>query len=326
MGGIGDPIKLGSSNRITLGDKFNEIQNGLASYGATSVGTGTNYNLSAMLYAPVLQAGQKFSFIANSPNLGNVTITIGGATANLLDITGRLQLPVGTIREQEIVDIFYDGTQFRFIGSRLLDGWTNLILLGTYVSTASFTVPGDLTSILTKGLKLKLTNGTTKYFYVASATYGAPNTTITVVVSANYTLSNGSAITDIQASSGSPAGFPSNFDFAFSATGFSGTPTAEMQYHIDAGHMYIKCRMITGTSNATSLTMAAPIACVGFVQRQGTTTWGSTDNSVNLTTPSRVYINNASSTIVADKDLSGAVWTASGTKLVNFECLKYPIR
>ena len=83
----------------------------------------------------------------------------------------------------------------------------------TYVSASSFIITGNVTTKFPIGTKLKLTNSTVKYFYVVSATYGAPNTTITVTGGSAYTLVN-SAITDTFYSyTDSPQGFPNAFAY-----------------------------------------------------------------------------------------------------------------
>ena len=60
------------------------------------------------------------------------------------------------------------------------DGWIPSGEAWTYASAMTFTVSGDQTSKYTKGTKIKLTNSTTKYFYVVSSSYSDPNTTVIV--------------------------------------------------------------------------------------------------------------------------------------------------
>lgn len=65
------------------------------------------------------------------------------------------------------------------------DGWLDRTAeTWTYASATTFTVPTDLTAVFTKGTKVRLQNndsGTYLYFYVTGSSYGAPNTTVTVV-------------------------------------------------------------------------------------------------------------------------------------------------
>lgn len=60
------------------------------------------------------------------------------------------------------------------------NGWQAVSDSWTYASATTFSVSGDQTAKFTRGTKIKLTNSTTKYFYVVSSSYSSPNTTVTV--------------------------------------------------------------------------------------------------------------------------------------------------
>lgn len=90
----------------------------------------------------------------------------------------------------------------------LFDGWMLYPATWTYASAATFTVAGDVTAMFPVGAKVKLTQTSDKYFYVVSAVYSAPNTTVTVDGRGLYTLAN-AAITNPRVSYAEhPAGFP----------------------------------------------------------------------------------------------------------------------
>ena len=71
------------------------------------------------------------------------------------------------------------------IGNYLLTGWIEANETWTYLAATGFTVPGDQTAKYTKGTKIKLTNGTVKYFYVVDSSYSSPNTTVAVTGEVN---------------------------------------------------------------------------------------------------------------------------------------------
>ena len=102
------------------------------------------------------------------------------------------------------------------------DGWIGFGASCTYASTTTFTVSGDQTAIFAKGTKIKLTQTTTKYFYVVSSSYSSPNTTVTITGGSDYTLAN-AAITNPAYSYASPPDFPGWFNWTPTITYAGGT-------------------------------------------------------------------------------------------------------
>jgi len=99
------------------------------------------------------------------------------------------------------------------VATNLLNAWTPLVgIAGTRSSNTVFTIPGDYTPIIRKGDKAKLTDTTTKYFYVvATPTFGGGNTTITIFGGTDYSLvGNPSNIYFSKAET--PQGFPNVFN------------------------------------------------------------------------------------------------------------------
>lgn len=103
---------------------------------------------------------------------------------------------------------------------------------------------------------------------------------------------------------------------AHSATigGFSGTPTQVIRY-MQIGKIVAINYNITGTSNATSLTMTLPTTSAD----NGLETYGAArgvDNSSNVTTPVEAYLPANSNTVQFFKDWGGTGWTGSNSKSV----------
>lgn len=80
------------------------------------------------------------------------------------------------------VRAYYEGPEFRDLGHT-----------PTYVSTSSFTIPTDVTAYYKTNQRIKISDTSTLYGTISSATYSAPNTTIAV------TLDSGSISASISA-------------------------------------------------------------------------------------------------------------------------------
>ncbi len=93
-------------------------------------------------------------------------------------------------------------------------GWFAFLTTCTYASATTFTVSGNFTTLFTAGMKLRLTQTTTKYFYVIHSSYSSPNTTVTICAGDVYTLAN-AAISGVYLSRvENPEGFPDYFHYA----------------------------------------------------------------------------------------------------------------
>jgi len=87
----------------------------------------------------------------------------------------------------------------------VLAQWQYLGVNGTFISTTSFSVPGNYTTILTPGLKLQTTNtGGTGYAYVSSSSFGGGITTVTSVYLAGVALDAGLSTINIGILGGNP--------------------------------------------------------------------------------------------------------------------------
>lgn len=119
-----------------------------------------------------------------------------------------------------------------------IDGWVDPNETWTYASATTFTISGDKTAIYTKGLKLKMTNTTVKYFYVVSSSYSAPNTTVTITGGTSYTLANAAISANYYSRADKPQGFPTYFSYTptYTGTGFAiGNATVVAAFTISNG-------------------------------------------------------------------------------------------
>lgn len=141
------------------------------------------------------------------------------------------------------------------------DGYDIFLPACTYVSATTFTIAGDWTAFFTPGLKLAVKQTTWKYFYVASSSYGAPNTTVTITGGSDYTLAN-AAMTDVLVARVEVSSFPEWINYVPAIVGYSANPTNAVyrfRYVGRTGFISI-VEGANGTSNSTSLTIALPIA------------------------------------------------------------------
>jgi hypothetical protein len=104
----------------------------------------------------------------------------------------------------------------------LLGGWSLDSVTWTYASATTFTITGNVTAQFPLGTKIKLTQTTVKYFYVISATYSAPNTTVTIFAGSDYSLANAAITSPHYSYAATPQGFPHWFAYAAVLTCDSG--------------------------------------------------------------------------------------------------------
>ena len=145
-------------------------------------------------------------------------------------------------------------------------GWLWVAASGTYLSDSTFRVTGDFTAYFKIGAKIKLSNTTTKYFYVASSSYSSPYTTITIVVNTTHVLTN-TTITNIYLSYAEPPDFPGAFTYSPTYTPQNGTFTSVRNLDV---YFQISNKLLNlifsfdGTLSIASsyITMSLPLAVV----------------------------------------------------------------
>lgn len=250
-----------------------------------------------------IYANGNLAVIGNLAVTGALTetgaLTVGGA----LTVTGATALNGGLAATGTIT---FTGTW---------DGWIGSNETWTYVSATTFTVASDVTGKYQRGDKLKLTQTTAKYFYVATTpTFGAGVTTVTVTGGSDYSLANAAITLPFYSKDATPQGFPTWFNYTPTWTGFTAAvPTGTVKFSIygRACTVYVGADT-AGTSNSTGFSMSVPVTASG-----GTTYAAGTglDNSAFRTTPCRAEIGNGATAVTFGLSASGGgTWTNSGTK------------
>jgi len=144
------------------------------------------------------------------------------------------------------------------------DGWVPANQTWTYASATTFTIVGDYSAILTKGMKFKLTaNSVVLQGYILSATYSSPNTTVTVCGNAltSHTFTN-----NFYSVSESPASFPTVFTYTPTITWTagaapSGSPTKKELFWITGNVCHIRIFNFgyTAGTSVTSVSIPLPV-------------------------------------------------------------------
>jgi len=199
------------------------------------------------------------------------------------------------------------------------NGWLLRSETWTRTGNHTFTVSTDLTTVFRKGTKVRYKDGGSyEYGVVASSSYSNPTTTVTLITTSDYAMAS-ATITDKYISYiENPEGFPDWFNWAPTITGFSADPASGI-YKWRAYGQTIKCfvrQPNSGTSNATTFTISAPVTAATVTNMQWGVVAPVTDNSVNLTTPGIIRIVSAGTVFDVLKDTAFAAFTNSGSKRI----------
>lgn len=289
----------------------------------------------------VTLASQISDLYASKANLASPTFTgtVSGITATMVGAPSGSGTSTGTNTgdQTSIVDITGTTAQFNtaltdndfatLAGTEALanktltnpvianyDGWISAGETWTYASASTFTVSGDVTAKYPKGTRLMFTQTTVKYGVVASNSYSAPNTTVTIIVNTDYTLANAAISANFYSYDINPQGYPGWFNWTPTLTGFSVNPTNTLyKFNAIGNRIQILYRQGTnGTSNLSTKTYTLPVACVtltGYVVVAPTLF---VDNGVQGSTPGMVTISNGATTASIFTTWASGTWTASG--------------
>jgi hypothetical protein len=139
--------------------------------------------------------------------------------------------------------------------NNLSGGWANATATWSYASPTSFLEPGNVVSKYPIGTKIKLTNSTTKYFYVAGATYSSPNTTVTLAAGSDFVLVNNPITANFFSYQSNPQSFPHWFDYvpAWTATTAPalGNGSITGRFTINGRKATVTCGLTLGSSSTT---------------------------------------------------------------------------
>lgn len=192
-------------------------------------------------------------------------------------------------------------------------GWVSFGVTLTYASATTITLPGDYSSILSVGDKLRYTQTTVKYAYITAVSYSSPSTTITINAGTDYTLTSATITATMYSKAASPVGFPQWFNWSPTLTGFSSNPTGTYRFSVVGRTCFVTVFQNTnGVSNSANLTISSPITGIsngGFAHCYYAMNSGSgTDNA-------SVFMNGATINAALNGTYS---WATTGNKRVVF--------
>lgn len=130
------------------------------------------------------------------------------------------------------------------------DGWISAGETWTYASATTITVPSGAASKYQKGDKIKITQTTTKYFYIV----GVADTLLTVTGGSDYTLENAAISNNFYSKIENPQGFPHWFNYVptYGAGGLTYTSvTGTAKFTINGGLITVNI-YVSGTVGGTA--------------------------------------------------------------------------
>jgi hypothetical protein len=208
---------------------------------------------------------------------------------------------------------------FAILRSASWGGWYEANETWTRTAATTFTISGDKTSKYAVGTAIKLTDTTTKYFYITAISYGSPTTTVTVNGGSDYSLVG--AITNPYFAEGyNAAGWPGLFNYTATPGGFSVAPTVTSKFMLTGRKVTVfYYTSSAGTSNANTFTVLAPIISSSDTFIAKGASFDYVDNGANVqTVPALLSMGASTTTITLTKTMGSALWTVTGNKFANF--------
>lgn len=196
-------------------------------------------------------------------------------------------------------------------------GWYPAPGVWTYASANSVNIPAGGLLLYALGDKIRLIQGaTTKYFYVVSVA----DTVLGLQAGSDYTVANSDITSADFSKAVSPVGFPHQFNFSSTITGFSVLPIQTRRFSVSGTKVRIDVYAsgTSGTSNATTFYMTVPIAA-------NTSSGMKFFSGGHQCLDNGVYMKNClaellpgSTNIILNPDGAAVPWTASGDKSASF--------
>lgn len=242
---------------ISLLDNLNHIRYRLNTLELASGGTGGHiilYSGTAFPSEPKLNFLGNITVVDDPANSRtNITVTGGGGGASgIADITPAIARTWflsgngggGDGGSSSVVN--YSQTV-------LSTGWVLDNNTWTYSSAYVFTVPGDQTALLKKGIRIRWKQGGNfKYGIVLSSAYTSV-TTVNIIVNSSHSFDNAAITNNAYSSLDNPDDWPGWFSYTPTFSGWSGTPPYDVAEFNVTGHTcFVNVAGILGTGSTSS--------------------------------------------------------------------------
>lgn len=288
--------KNGANSDITslsgLTTPLSPAQGGSSVYtGGTSSGTNAQV-VSSSPNGFTLVAGKRIVFIAGGTNTGATTLAVSGTTAtNVYYPTpnGPLPLVGGEIKTGNIIEAWFDGTQFQLITN-------NLALLGPLTSIASATTT-DLGTVATHNVNITGNTTITSFGATASVAYPIYYLTFSGVTTLTYNQTTCSTV-------GNCIGLPGSANITTAAG-----DTAVAQY-LGAGSGGGGNWVIGSYQRASGATVVATTPLCGATNWLAKNTSGTENTNIDYSADTAVMVNPSGVSITATSP-SGTINTTN---------------
>lgn len=182
---------------------------GALAAGATTATIGTGLNLSATDGLLQIDADSTAG-VGNTGGPETILYTSYNSTTGALTGITRGQYGTTDVAHSNAATV-QAGMSVGYLNN-LGDGWSQANETWTYAAADSpsftLTITGDKTSKYSVGMRVKLTQTTTKYFIITKVSYSNPSTTLTLYGGTDYTLTNATINSPYYSANKAPQGFP----------------------------------------------------------------------------------------------------------------------
>lgn len=201
-------------------------------------------------------------------------------------------------------------------------GWMKAEETWAYASSNTITVPAGGLLKYAKGDKIKLTQGTVKYFYIIKVA----DTLLTITGGSTYTLTSATITDNYYSHTDSPLGFPSYFSHTPSYIGFSSNPNIHMQFKIIGSTCFIHGYASgAGVSNSNQFKISLPVAPINISAVRTYCIGYGTDNGAMTQATFIVSGAEDANNLIVCKGITenASSWTTSGSKYCNPPTIMY---
>lgn len=198
--------------------------------------------------------------------------------------------------------------------------WISESLTWTYVAANQFSLPGGaaLTTVYSKGTRLKWTQTTERFGVVLSSSHSAGTVTVTIAVNSDYVIDNAAITSPAYSHTLAPENYPHFFNYTPTVVGFSSDPTFICRYSITGSLMrFSYAQAAAATSDDTAFTVSIPVTAKNVSNYFQYSSIPFVFNNGAQEANGLVWASPNSATLTLRRSAS-ATWTASGNKNAGF--------